>query len=194
MIKIYKVESNKGMFRIYLEAGQRAFLKYQQQYDVLDELGTKLSAGTGDILKKYKAQQDKNNEARQQLGMLRRWVLAQEAEKIQQALAAEKTAAKAEGRPQKNLSFDYDVLTVDNLLNLAKELFDHIPKVLFLVHRPSSTVLLCSSGKPDCGKLVKENASIYGGKGGGGATAARAIFAKDEYVDTFIDLIDKHLR
>ena len=111
-----------------------------------------------------------------------------------QALAAEKTAAKAEGRPQKNLSFDYDILTVDDLLNLAKELFDHIPKVLFLVHRPSSTVLLCSSGKPDCGKLVKENASIYGGKGGGGATAARAIFAKDEYVDTFIDLIDKHLR
>ena len=194
MIKIYKVESNKGMFRIYLEAGQRAFLKYQQQYDVLDELGTKLSAGTGDILKKYKAQQDKNNEARQQLGMLRRWVLAQEAEKIQQALAAEKTAAKAEGRPQKNLSFDYDVLTVDDLLNLAKELFDHIPKVLFLVHRPSSAVLLCSSGKPNCGKLIKENASIYGGKGGGGATAARAIFAKDEYVDTFIDLIDKHLR
>ena len=83
---------------------------------------------------------------------------------------------------------------MDDLLNLAKELFDHIPKVLFLVHRPSSTVLLCSSGKPDCGKLVKENASIYGGKGGGGATAARAIFAKDEYVDTFIDLIDQHLR
>ena len=194
MIKIYKVESNKGMFRIYMEAGKRAFLKYQDQYDVLDELGTKLSAGTGDILKKYNAQQDKNNEARQQLGMMRRWVIAQEAAKIQDAIAADKNAAKADGRKPANLTFNYDVLTVDDLLNLAKELFDHIPKVLFLVHRPSSTVLLCSGGKPDCGKLVKENAAIYGGKGGGGATAARAIFTKDEYVDTFIDLIDKHLR
>ena len=194
MIKIYKVESNKGMFRIYMEAGQRAFLKYQQQYDVLDELGTKLSAGTGDLLKKYKAQQEKQNEARQQLGQLRRWVIAQEADKIKEAIAADKAAAKAEGRPPKNLVFDYEALTVDDLLNLAKELFDFIPKVLFLVHRPSSTVLLCSSGKPDCGKLVKDNAAIYGGKGGGGNTAARAIFTKDEYVDTFIDLIDKHLR
>ncbi len=194
MIKIYKVESNKGMFRIYLEAGQRAFRKYQQQYDVLDELGTKLSAGTDDILKKYQAQQEKNNEARQQLGMLRRRVILSEAAKIRQAMDEDKTAARAEGRKPANLSFDYEVLTVDDLLNLAKELFDHIPKVLFLVHRPSHTVLLCSGGKPDCGKLVKENASIYGGKGGGGATAARAIFTKDEYVDTFMDLIDKHLR
>ena len=194
MIKIYKVESNKGMFRIYLEAGQRAFLKYQDQYDVLDTLGTKLSAGTHDLLKKYQAQQDKQNEARQQLGQLRRWVIANEAEKIKEAMAADKLAAKAEGRGTKNLTFTYDALTVDDLLNLAKELFDHIPKVLFLVHRPSHTVLLCSSGKPDCGKLVKENASIYGGKGGGGNTAARAIFTREDYVETFIDLIDKHLR
>lgn len=194
MIKIYKVESNKGMFRIYLEAGKRAFLKYQQQYDVLDELGTKLSAGTGDILKKYRAQQDKNNEARQQLGMLRRHVIAGEAAKIRQDIEDELAQARSGDRAVRNLTFEYDVLTVDDLLNLAKELFDVIPKVLFLVHRPSCTVLLCSSGKPDCGKLVKENASIYGGKGGGGSTAARAIFTKDEYVDTFIDLIDKHLR
>ena len=194
MIKIYKCESHKGMFRVYLEAGRRAFLKYQQQYDVLDELGTKLSAGTGDLLKKYQAQQDKNNEARQQLGMLRRRVILSEAAKIRQAMEEDRLAARTEGRKPKNLSFDYEVLTVDDLLNLAKELFEVIPKVLFLVHRPSHTILLCSSGKPDCGKLVKENASIYGGKGGGGATAARAIFTKDDYVDTFMDLIDKHLR
>ena len=194
MIKIYKCESNKGMFRIYLEAGRRAFLKYQDQYDVLDELGTKLSAGTHDLLKKYQAQQDKSNEARQQLGVLRRRVILSEASRIRQAIEDDKLAARSEGRKPKNLSFDYEVLTVDDLLNLAKELFDVIPKVLFLVHRPSHTVLLCSGGKPDCGKLVKENASIYGGKGGGGATAARAIFQKDDYVDTFIDLIDKHLR
>ena len=35
---------------------------------------------------------------------------------------------------------------------------------------------------------------VCNGKGGGNATLARAIFAKDEYVTTFIDLIEKHLR
>ena len=52
----------------------------------------------------------------------------------------------------------------------------------------------CSKGDIDCGKLVKDNASIYNGKGGGNKTLARAIFPKDEYISTFIDLIEKHLR
>lgn len=55
-------------------------------------------------------------------------------------------------------------------------------------------VLLVSDGNTDCGRLVKENASIYNGKGGGNKTMARAIFTKEEYVNTFMDLIEKHLR
>lgn len=38
MVKIYKVESNKGMSRIYFEAGQRAFRQYQEKFDVLTTL------------------------------------------------------------------------------------------------------------------------------------------------------------
>ena len=195
MIKIYKVESNKGMFRIYMEAGQRAFRRYQQEYDVLTELGNRLSAGTDDLMKKYLAQQEKAAETRQQLGQLRRYVINREAEKIRAALAESADASgSASGESASSPAFSYDVLTVDDLLNLAKELQGQIPKILFLVHRPSHTVLLCSDGIPDCGMLVKENSSIYGGKGGGNATTARAIFQKEEYVDTFIDLINKHLR
>ena len=160
---------------------------------MLTELGNRLSAGTDDLMKKYLAQQEKAAEARQQLGQLRRYVIAQEAEKIRVALA-DAVNAPDPASAASNPAFCYDILTVDDLLNLAKELQGQIPKILFLVHRPSHTVLLCSDGKPDCGKLVKENASIYGGKGGGSATTARAIFQKEEYVDTFMDLIDKHLR
>ena len=194
MIKIYKVESNKGMFRIYMEAGQRAFRRYQQEYDVLTDLGSRLSAGTEDLMKKYLALQEKAAEVRQQLGQLRRYVIGQEAQKIRACLSTGASAAPAPGGSTRNPAFYYDILKVDDLLNLAKELQGSIPSVLFLVHRPSHTVLLCSDGEPHCGRLVKENASIYGGKGGGSAVTARAIFQKEEYVDTFIDLIDKHLR
>jgi alanyl-tRNA synthetase len=217
MVKIYKVESNKGMFRIYMEAGQRAFQKYQGEYDTMIALGNQLSAGPDDLMEKYHAQQEKQNAVRMQLGQLRRLMVSQEAERIKAVLAAGESQtdgaaelvaasglAAATGAAQAaegasswshgNLICTYHVLTLDDLLNIAKELFSEIPKVLFLVHVPSHTVLLCSSGQPDCGKLVKENVSIYGGKGGGGATSARAIFQKDEYVDTFIDLISNHLR
>ena len=85
-------------------------------------------------------------------------------------------------------------MSLDDLNVLAREVSPHIRKIAFLVHEPSYTVFLVSDGSVDCGRMVKENAQIYGGKGGGNKTTARAIFTKDEYVNTFIDLIEKHLR
>lgn len=59
LIKLYKVESNKGMFRIYFDAGQRAFEKMSRQYDTMTQLSNSLSAGDDDIMEKFKSQQEK---------------------------------------------------------------------------------------------------------------------------------------
>ena len=184
LVKIFKVESNKGMFRIYFEAGERAFRKYQKEMDILTELGNSLSAGTDDIINKYKAQHAKNQEARTQLYHLKKDVISKEAA----SLIAEMNSSPAP------VTRSYDILTTDDISAIARDITDSIPKIAFLVHKPSNTVFLCSKGNVDCGKLVKENASIYNGKGGGNKNLARAIFAKEEYIPTFIDLIEKHLR
>ena len=81
-----------------------------------------------------------------------------------------------------------------DLAAICREISPSVKKAAFLVHEPDKTVFICSDGTVDCGLLVRENASIYGGKGGGNKTLARAIFAKDEYIETFMDLIEKHLR
>jgi len=180
MVKLYKVESNKGMFRIYFEAGQRAFKQYRERFDVMTTLENKLSAGFADLLDKYQAQQDKNKSVRDELYHLKKWVVAKEIEEIKTQMCPAFVRK-------------YDKLSINDLLDIGKELKGLIPTVAFLVHEPSSTVLIFTD-KHDAGKLVKENASIYGGKGGGNKNSARAIFAKAEYVDTFIDLIEKHLR
>lgn len=182
LIKIFKVESNKGMFRIYFEAGKRAFLRYQNELDTLTALAGSLSAGTDDVLSKYHAQVEKNKEARNQLHFLKKEVIAREASEIAEALKKGENIRR------------YHILSLDDLNTLARELSPNVDKIAFLVHEPSFTVFLVSDGSVDCGRLVKENASIYGGKGGGSKTSARAIFTKEEYVDTFIDLIEKHLR
>ncbi len=184
LIKLYKVESNKGMFRIYFEAGKRALEKYQEEFDALTQLGNSLSAGTDDILEKYKAQQAKNNQIRTQLYLLKKDYLAKEVESLKEEMAASSTPVVRH----------YDIISNDDLAAIARDITDSIPKIAFLVHDPSLTVFLCSKGDIDCGKLVKDNASIYNGKGGGNKNLARAIFAKDEYIPTFIDLIEKHLR
>ena len=182
LIKIFKVESNKGMFRIYFEAGKRAFLKYQNELDTLTTLANSLSAGTDDVLSKYHAQVEKNKESRNQLHFLKKEVIARETADIAAALERGENVRR------------YHILSLDDLTVLAREVSPHAKKIAFLVHEPSYTVFLVSDGSVDCGKLVKDNAQIYGGKGGGNKTTARAIFTKDEYVDTFIDLIEKHLR
>ena len=180
MLKIYKVESNKGMFRVYFEAGQRAFRQYQERFDVLTTLENKLSAGFGDLLAKYEAGQAKNKEVRNELYNLKKAVIRREINDIKDSI----TPAFVK---------KYDKLSINDILDIGKELKGLIPTIAFLVHEPSNTVLLFSD-RYDCGKLVKDNASIYGGKGGGNKNSARAIFSKAEYVDTFIDLIEKHLR
>ena len=182
LIKIFKVEPNKGMFRIYFEAGKRAFLKYQQELDTLTALSNSLSAGTDDVLSKYHAQIEKNKEARSQLHFLKKEVIMREAADIAEALEKGENVRR------------YHILSLDDLTVLAREVSPYAKKIAFLVHEPSCTVFLVSDGSVDCGKLVKDNAQIYGGKGGGNKTTARAIFTKEEYVDTFIDLIEKHLR
>lgn len=186
LIKVYKVESNKGMFRIYFEAGKRALEKYQMQFDILTTLENQLSSGTEDLMDKYKAQQEKNKEARTQLHLLKKEVIKREVEDI-------KSLMNSSHQP---ITRSYNLLSGDDISAIGRELSDSIPKILFLIHKPTLTVFLCSSGKSqiDCGKLVKDNASIYGGKGGGNKTLARAIFNKEEYIDVFIDLIEKHLR
>ena len=214
LVKIFKLEHNKGMYRIYFEAGRRAFEKYQQQFEVLNTLCGKLSAGADDVLDKFLSLQEKNKEVRNQLHFLKKDVLAKEAESILAELSASAGASAADGGAAcsgfpaaggARADFastgpalpvrKYSLLTLDDLVSLSREIGPSVRKIYFLVHEPSHTVLLVSDGKKaDCGKLVKENASIYNGKGGGNQTMARAIFTKDEYVDTFIDLIEKHLR
>lgn len=180
LVKIYKVEANKGMFRIYFEAGRRAFLQYQQRFDVLTTLEKKLSAGFSDLLDKYTAQQEKTKEVRNELYLLKKWIISREIDSICTSITPWFVKK-------------YNELSINDIQDIAKGLIGKIPTVAFLVHQPSNTILLLSD-KYDAGALVKENAHIYNGKGGGNKNAARAIFEKAEYVDTFIDLIEKHLR
>lgn len=194
LIKLYKVESNKGMFRIYFDAGQRAFEKMSRQYDTMTQLSNSLSAGDDDIMEKFKSQQEKNREARTQLHLLKKEVIAREVSSMASSFESrEFKDASAEGKlPVRK----YSLLSQDDLTAIARDVSPYIPKLLFLIHEPSNTVFLCSSeeGSIDCGRLVRENASIYGGKGGGSKMLARAIFSKYEYIAVFIDLIEKHLR
>ena len=179
MLKIYKVEKNKGMYRIYFEAGRRAYLQYQQRYDVLASLERGLSAGFTDLLDKYEAQQEKHRVIRDDLYQLKKAVIEKEVFNLKQKM-------------KRGLVHKYSVLSVNDILEIGKGLQGHIEDIIFLVHEPSHTVFLFTD-QYDAGSLVKENATLYDGKGGGNQKSARAIFAKAEDMDSFIEAIENRL-
>lgn len=187
LLKIYKVKKNKGMFRIYFEAGKRAMDDYDTKHDIINIIGNKYSAGTDDLVKKLDAQEDRYKELKQTHTRLRNSVIAIRQNEILRTLEDCDFANEI-------LLYRYDDMLIDDLLNIGRPLMDRVNKLLLIADDNSNTLLLFSNGDIDCGKLVKENASIYQGKGGGNKNNARAIFPNKDNMNIFIDLIEKHLR
>lgn len=193
LVKLYKVEHYKGMFRIYFEAGKRALLDYDKKHDLVTILGNRFSAGSDDLFDKIRSREEKNKAVKNELHILRQSVIQSRVRDIRSRLAELQQEAGA-GKTHSILVCEYGDMKTEDLLNIGQPLIQEIQKLLVLISSQDNTALLFSDGTVDCGKLVKENASIYNGKGGGKATSARAIFPKREGLDTFLDLLDKHLR
>ena len=67
LIKIYKVEKYKSMFRIYFEAGRRALLNYDMKHSMLTELSDRYSSSIEDFPDKLRAQEQKLHDAKNAL-------------------------------------------------------------------------------------------------------------------------------
>ncbi len=176
MIKIYRLEQNRGKTRVYFEAGRRAFENYERQYDLLTALGERLSAGEQDLMEKLVSLQEKEDELHNEVYQLRLARVDEAAEEIRGAM-----------RP--GLVRRYDDLTVDELLRVQKKLRKSISGVIFLVQTRERVVLLLSDGegpKGDCAGIVRDIARPLGGKGGGKPTGARVMFDRPEALESFL--------
>ena len=195
LLKIYKVENYKGMFRVYFEAGQRALADYRAKHQLITTLGKKFSAGSDDLLEKVDAKESKSSEVRAAFYKLRQSVIQSRLDELSLAASQLHAQRQATGLPKVPIiSREYDDLPVDDLLSIGRGMLGKFNGLLILHYPTTHTLFLFSDGKPDCGKLVKDHVEIYNGKGGGNPTSSRIIFSKPDYPDLFIDLIEKHLR
>lgn len=184
LIKIYKVEKNKGMFRIYFDCGTRAMENFDNLHEVMTRISDRYSAGLEDLEEKLLKEDQKNRNMRVKLSELTRTLALQRAELL---------SAKASDK--KGIIYEkYDDFFPDDILKIEKELTKY-PGILYaLLSKKDMTVLLISDGEIKCGNLVKDYANFYGGKGGGKPELARAIFKNETDADLFVDLLEKHLR
>lgn len=184
LVKIFKVENYKGMFRIYFEAGERALHDYRSKHNVLTELSNKYSSSIEDFPSKLKAQEDKLAAAKAELFQIKKIFTDNECEKVDALL---------ESTEEKVVIYNIQ-LSLDDTFNMAKRYMGSCSKLLMLYSEKDTSYILVSDGSVNCGALVKEYASFYHGKGGGNNVSARAIFTKKEDAEMFADLIGKHLR
>ena len=177
LIKIYKIEPNRGMSRIYLECGERAFRHYQKRHDDLYDISCDISAGFDDVKVKFDKLQEKTQALHDRIYALTQKTVRQEAE----ALA---------GSENDILVKYYDDLSTEDILQIVKRLdkMDRGKGLLILVSAASNTAIL-SSTEVDCGKIIKENAPAFSGKGGGKPSMARVMFGSADDLKGFINAV-----
>ena len=184
LLKIYKVEKNKGMFRIYFEAGKRAMEDYRAKHDILTALSNRYSTGIDELTKKKKKQEKRHEETKSTLNKLRNVLISQKTEEIKKELSA--------GVPF--ISRFYDEFTPEDIMKIGKHILQDIKGLVVAGDLNTNTLILFSDGTNDCGKLVKDNAGVYNGKGGGRKDNARALFPDYDSMMLFTDALEKLLR
>lgn len=161
LIKVWKVEKNKDLFRLYFDAGQRAMNRYDRSDSLLTRLEQKFSAGSNDLLEKIEAQQQRHAAHQAKMKEYQDALICRMAEEIQ-----------ASGQ----IWFDLDPLDTHDGLRLGKRL--HRP-LTALYAGAEHTLLLCSDGSDariHCGEIVRAS----GLRGGGSATLARMSGKREE--------------
>lgn len=195
LIKIYKVEKYKDMTRIYCDAGRKALTDYQRKHEILTNEANRYSASVKEFPEKLRIQEEKMNAVRNELYHLKKAYIEAEKEKLDAVLGD----IDQSGSKTPVILYPLLHLSMDDAFTMAKSYMGNIragkthPLLLLYVPAQTSCVLV-SDGTVHCGKLVKEYASFYQGKGGGNDVSARAIFTSDEDARLFADLLSKHLK
>ena len=181
LIKLYKWENYKGMLRITFDAGENALRRFQTGEEILKALCRRYSADHDTLPERIAAAEQKNKEAKQELYLLKKTYLEEQATEIIESLPGS----------DEPLLREYPILSADDLVALGRLLPKGLRRLVLLLSPSENTLFLFSNGTPNCGKIVKDNAGVWNGKGGGREDNARAIFPSRQDLDCFADYLFK---
>lgn len=187
LVKAYKVEKNKDLWRVYFDAGRYAMEKLDAVYEAANTLAVRHSTSPEDLLSRMEKEEAKQQETHEELKRLRQWMgdhMVEELGDITKARAAENPAPFTE-LVSANAS-------AEDISRISKRLQKAIAGTLVLRFPEENTVLLFSDGteeSEEAGKLVKEHALPLGGRGGGSKEFARVVFETGDAMESFLKTI-----
>jgi len=181
------------MTRVYFKAGKEALSDYQNKQRILTELNLKYSSDDKDLLEKMKAQDDKNKEVRQELHLMKNTLIGKAVDEIRSSYGTTSSESGTIAITTPALLIrEYPYFRANDLLSITRILTekpDDFKPLIVLVSTAEKLVILATSGKLDCGKIVKDNAHVWRGKGGGNAASARVMFPSRDDLECFITFV-----
>ena len=184
LLAIYKCESNKGMNRIFFDCGANAWDRLTAEAHILRDIAVGYSCTPKDVPSRMAAETEQNSALRSRLSDLADYIKENEKRLIIEEIN------NANSHIYKYTS---DVLSTDEMLKMGFDVIHEIEGLFLIMINPdTSTCLLLSSDENiKCGDIVKENASKFGGKGGGRPDNARAMFEDMKSLEEFVCTITK---
>ena len=186
LLSIYKCESNKGMNRIFFDCGACAMDKLTNDSHILRDIAAGYSCSPSDVPSRMAAEAEQQAALRSKLSDMTNYVKEAEKESIIQDIKASSADV---------YTYSSDILNPDDLLKMGFDVIHEVEGLLLFMICPAAgtCILLSSREDANCGALVKEHATKFGGKGGGRPDNARAMFSSEADMDAFISGIKEIL-
>lgn len=180
LIKLFKVEKNKGLYRIYFKCGKRAMRDLNRKTKLVQYFNQQYSSDDLSLIERYEQEKVKQETLRKEFIALNR-------EKINGVIESQLTTAALQ------------VLVFDNLssqdMNYVIKQVSEKMNVVILIHSKSENKVMLShdgSHKIHCGQLFKV-IKEYDGRGGGNAKTAQGVFTDTEKGTRFVDYLKNEI-
>ncbi len=187
LVKVYKVEKNKDMTRVFFDAGRKAMARIDQHFAILTDLANANSTSAEELPARLAAEEARMNAMREELTGFRKAAAESHLQEILSALEQASEDANADNSTP--LVFTFTDIASGDFSKAGKKLQKKMRGTV-LTAFPKEAVLLLyadrSANSIDCGALVKEKAAGFGGKGGGSKEAARAMFPDADSMERFL--------
>lgn len=177
IIKLLKIEKQKGNVRIYFKCGRRALTEFNEDERILGLLTSKLKVGKEGILERIEKWESEQLQLQAELAGLK--------ERNYEFVAHELLSKQAGGI----IAHIFTDMLLKDAQSVAAKLIAETDSCVLLATEADSKVLLAHNGKASvsCGGFFKQHLGEFRGKGGGSDKQAQAGFDSWEAAHAFYE-------
>jgi alanyl-tRNA synthetase len=183
IIKLLKMEKQKGNTRIYFLCGLRALAEFNENVRILGALSGKFNTGKDEIIDRIEKWEHEHK--------LVQTELTEHKEKLDEYLAQELLVES-----QDVIARQFTDKTIKDMQSLANKIASMTDLPILFMSTSENKVVFAHNGQyaQACGAFFKAHLGSYNGKGGGSDKMAQAGFSSSEDALAFYSFAESQLR